>query len=81
MEAQSEYVRVAYTFLHVLVSICMLSRCLVTKILRRSSVESLPRVRCRLGPFLSPKNLSPHTSLAGLELRSHKPRDKDKGGR
>ncbi len=32
MEAQSEYAHVAYTFLHVWAPICMLSRCLATKI-------------------------------------------------
>ncbi len=49
MEAQSEYVHVACTFFARLASICMLSRCLLTKFLRRSSVRSLLRVRCWLG--------------------------------
>ncbi len=41
-------------FIHVfarLVPICMLSRCLLTKFLHRSSVGSLLRVRCWLGKF------------------------------
>ena len=44
MEAQSEHAHIAYTFLHVWAPICMLSRCLVTKIsaseLRRKSIKS-----------------------------------------
>ncbi len=32
MEAQLEYMRVAYTFFARLVPICVLSRCLITKI-------------------------------------------------
>ncbi len=41
-----------YTFIHafaLLVPICMLSRCLLTSFLHRSSVGSLLRVRCWLG--------------------------------
>ncbi len=49
LEAQSEYVHIAYTFWHVLAPICMPSRCLVTKFLHRSSGGSLLRVRCWLG--------------------------------
>ena len=48
-EAQSEYVHVAHTFFARLAPICMLSRCLLTKFLHRSSVGSLLRVRCWLG--------------------------------
>ena len=48
-EAQSEHVDVACTLLHVWHQFCMLSRCLVTKFLRRSSVGSLLSVRCWLG--------------------------------
>ncbi len=49
MEAQSEHVHVACTFLHVCAPICVLSRCVLTKFLRRSSGRSLLRVRCWLG--------------------------------
>ena len=49
MEALSECAHVAYTYLHVLALICMLSRCLLTKFLHRSSVGSLLRVCCWLG--------------------------------
>ncbi len=49
IEAQSEYIHIAYTFFARLVPICMLSRCLLTKYLHRSSVGSLLRVRCWLG--------------------------------
>ncbi len=49
IEARLEYVHVAYTTLHVFALICMLSRCLVTDFLHRSSVGSLLRVRCWLG--------------------------------
>ncbi len=49
MEAQSEYVHVAHTFLHIWLRLVMLSRCLSTKFLRRSSGGSLLGVRCRLG--------------------------------
>ena len=46
MEAQSEYVHVACTFLHVWPPICMLGRCLVTTI----SASDLSRkfVKCAL---------------------------------
>ncbi len=47
--AQSEQVHVANMFLHICAPICMLSRCLVTKFLQRSSVKSLLRVRGWLG--------------------------------
>ncbi len=46
MEAQLEYVHIAYTVLHVCAPTCMLSRGLLTKFLHRSSVGSLLRVRC-----------------------------------
>ncbi len=55
MEAQSEYVHVAYTFLHVWHPICVVSRWLLTKFQHQSSVESSLRVHCRLG--LSPRLL------------------------
>ncbi len=51
MEAQLEDLHIAYT-VHVfarLAPICMLSWCLLTKFLRRNSVESLLKVRCWLG--------------------------------
>ncbi len=59
MEARSEYVRVAHTFSHVLAPIRMLGRCSSTKLLRRSSVGSLLRVRCCcwLGLRVSPSLL------------------------
>ena len=50
MEAQSEYVHTAHTFFARLAPICVLSRCLLTKILHRSSLGSLLGVRCWLGP-------------------------------
>ncbi len=49
MEAQSEHVHVACTFLACSAPICMLSRCLVTECLLRSSVASLLGVPCWLG--------------------------------
>ncbi len=49
MEAQSEYVHVAYTFLHVWCRFYVLSRCLPTKFQHRSSAGSLSGVRCWLG--------------------------------
>ena len=49
MEARSEHVHVACTFLDRLAPICMLTRCLVTKLLHRNSVGSLSRVRRWLG--------------------------------
>ncbi len=56
MAAQLEYAHVAYTFFARLTPICMLSRCLVTKFLPRSSGGSLLRVHRRLGstPTTSP---------------------------
>ena len=54
MEAQSDYVHIAYAFLHVRRQFCMLSRCLVTQFLRRSSGGSLLRVRCWSGRQESP---------------------------
>ncbi len=49
IEAQSEYVHVACTSLHIWRQFWMLSRCFAAKFLRRSSVRSLLRVRCWLG--------------------------------
>ena len=49
MEAWSECVHFAHAFLARLAPICMLSRCLLTKFLHRSSVGNLSRVRCWLG--------------------------------
>ena len=54
MEAQSECVRGACTFLHVWAPTCMLSRCLLAKLLHRSSVGSLFRVCCWLGTHSAP---------------------------
>ncbi len=70
MEAQSEYVHVAHTFFARLVPICLLSRCLLTKFLHRSSGGSLLRVRCWLGSclfFFSPSLLRLHF----FQLRVH----------
>ncbi len=47
--AQSERVHVACMFLRVSAPTRVLSRCLVTRFLHRSSVGSLSRVRCWLG--------------------------------
>ncbi len=44
MEAQSEYVHIAYTLCARMAPICMLRRCLSTKFLHRSSVGTLLRV-------------------------------------
>ena len=58
MEAQSEHVRVAYTFFARLAPTCMLSRCLITKIsaseLRRKLIKSALSVGygCGGGRFL-----------------------------
>ncbi len=49
MEAQSEHVHVAFTFLHVWAPICKLSRRLFAKFPHRSSLGSLLRVHCWLG--------------------------------
>ena len=49
MEAQSEYIHIAHTFLHVWHRFACVSRCLLTKFLRRNSVGRLLRVRCWLG--------------------------------
>ncbi len=49
MKTQLEYAHVACTFFALLAPTCMLSRCLLTKFLRRSSVGSLLSVRCWLG--------------------------------
>ena len=57
------YTHCTYVFAH-LVPICMLSRCLLTKFLRRSSVGSSLRARCWLGMYYQPSNqmcwLPPH---------------------
>ncbi len=45
------YVRIPHTFLARVAPTWMLRRCSSTKFLRRSSVGSLLRVRCRLGTF------------------------------
>ncbi len=58
-EAQLEQVSVACTFFARLSPTCMLSRCLSTKFLHRSSVGSLLRVRCWLGLLLSSFLLPP----------------------
>ena len=58
MEAQSEYVHVAYTAFARFAPICMLGRCLLTKFLPRSSEGSLLVVHCRLGPKFRPLKLS-----------------------
>ncbi len=49
MKAQPKHAHIAHTFLHVSTPIHILSRCLLTKFLHRSSVGSLLRVRCWLG--------------------------------
>ena len=49
MEAQLEYVHIAFTFLHVWRRFGMLSQRLLTKFLHWSSVGSLLRVHCWLG--------------------------------
>ncbi len=49
MEAQSEYVHIAYTFRHVLAPTCVLNWHSLAIFLYRSSVESLLRVCCWLG--------------------------------
>ena len=47
-----------------LASICMLSRCLLTKFLHWNSVRSLLRVRCWLGPLYSKLSSTvPHSLL------------------
>ena len=49
MEAQLEYLRIAYQVFTGLAPTCMLSRCFVAKFLHRSSGGSLLRVCCWLG--------------------------------
>ena len=63
MEAQSEYVHIASTFLHVWRPICVLTRCLSTKFLHRSSGGSLIRVHCWLGTVDSTWNKTSQNAL------------------
>ena len=49
MEAKLKYIHIAYTCFARFAPFCLLSRCLLTKFLHRSSVRTLLSVRCWLG--------------------------------
>ena len=70
MDAQLEHVQVVYTFFARLASICVLSRCLLTNFLHRSSVRSLLRVRCWLGKPVVVSSLE--RGLDSLVSRHHR---------